>query len=88
MTAKNNMSIQMNLKEGPQDLMKDAAMARPHPGRVTSLPPRAIGFATSALHHSATLADHPTPRGFCGIKYRYLNPVPLHFPAHAGAGRR
>ena len=71
MTAKNNMSTPMNFKEGLEDLMKDAAMARPHHGRVTSLPPKAIGFATSVLLHSATLADHPTPGGFCGIKYRY-----------------
>ena len=30
MTAKNNMSTPMNFKEGLEDLMKDAAMARPH----------------------------------------------------------
>ena len=46
MIAKNNMSTPMNFKEGLEDLMKDAAMARRHPGRVISLPPKAIGFAT------------------------------------------
>jgi hypothetical protein len=43
MTAKNSMSTPMNFKEGLADLMKDAAMARPHPSRVTSLPPRPSG---------------------------------------------
>jgi hypothetical protein len=55
MTAKNNISTPMNFKEGLEDLMKDAAMARPHPSRVTSLPPKAIEFTTSVLLHSATL---------------------------------
>ena len=56
MTAKNNMSIPMNFKARPQDLMKDVAMAR---NLIPAGSPH-IGFA--ALLHSATLADHP-PRG-------------------------
>ncbi len=55
MTAKNNMSIPMNFKARPQDLMKDVAMAR---NLIPAGSPH-IGFA--ALLHSANSRRPPTP---------------------------